>query len=697
MIKRNASTICLWTSFLAVTIVSIKIFQPNQLEYRKCQRDELDIFEKKPTKVECVIDAAGAQWFHLWKSGDPVQYEKLRLSREDFPFGAGIYTTSFNKTALELKFDDEQEYRRFIPTSTSDGLAIVSQINLSSEELNRGVEIYPATNHGQSIFLRFFALEKDSNLETLKMNPAYAFGASRWHVIILLGSLLSLFIFAVLKYHKSKHYSWALAALSACFFGAVLNFELPFKGNSGQIDAADDTYYMAYAISHLTYQEPFRCKTDVHFTQKKAVPCYGLPGAPWLLELGILANSLVVGDSFWGKITLSKLRAMRSASAMYAMLAIFALFFALHFIKPNYFNIILASSLIWGSSLSKWAFDRAIFTHSPELFLSCCFCLVMVLNLKGKISDLLCSVFFSFLLGIMIFVRGEYLIILPFIALYFLKKREGQPALKWLSNLIPLFTYAVLSSVALYTYYQVSKSIGAYARGKEPLIISSFSDVFSLSFYSRWIEHLRIVFYSFYESGSIVYIGAFCLAGLLFQKKVNRLTLSALTFVSLYFFLTTLFYSPLGAEWQHRYFLKLYPILLICAGFFFNSSSKKIKITLLFAFIYANIAQQYLVNDLYAQVPKEKFERFKYVLTDMQVDIYGFVEGYYQNLFLFYLLLTLAFLFCLIREIGEFSKITTYIENGKTKFPKLAGLSIVLIGIVLISKIYEKISIQQAR
>jgi hypothetical protein len=442
-----------------------------------------------------------------------------------------------------------------------------------------------------------------------------------------------------LMYNRTSEKRWAFIAIAACFFVAVLNFERPFRGMGGYIDKGDDTYYIAYAISHLRDGNIFQCRTDVPFSHSKGVPCKGLPGTAVILELGVLVRSLVTDDSFFGDITLDKLRAMRLASAFYGFLAMIALFLVLHILGPNFINILLAGSLLWGTSLSKWTFDRSIFTHSMELFLLGSALVCLALFFKRKISATAAALGTSVILGALIFVRGEFIIAMFIVPAVFVNFQKNQRSSDIIRSLFPMLIYMGSVGLFLLAYRSMATQTSDYATANGRLILKSFSDLGDIVFWERFSKHIIMVLESFWISGGLPYVGlltaAFFLAR---EKKVSKNTILASIFCVTYFVITALFNTPLGAEWQHRYFLKLYPFFFISIYLFYVSTQRWLR-GILLATIFSSLVVQYKLNEAYfVNSEITYFERFKTILTDMHFDLHGYIDGFYSGYLMSYII-----------------------------------------------------------
>ena len=576
--------------------------------------------------MSCYEDRDKRTWISLFRDPQNRGLDVLKINQEGFSNGARLYYFSRSATSLGVKIGTEKNWHYQNLGSTSYATRVLSSADFTQSDLDAGILIRPYPSNG-SIFVRISSQNID---KTSPLAPVAKADGSR---SLFLAFTMLVFIFmgsSFWIYHYTSKPQWGVLFLSGVFILAVFNFERPYRGMSGFLSQADDTYYTAYAINHIAKGNIFDCGTYVPFSRKKNVPCYGLPGTALMLEPGIFVMASLTNTKVYGGFNLNKLRAMRSMSALYGLLSMIMMFMALHVIKASSFNLTLASTLLIGTSLAKWAFVRSIFTHSPEIFLSTCFVFFFALWSKRKIKTYMFSFLAAMILGIVIFVRGEYLIAgaaLPFFLMPWGKLKKPK-------EYVPISIYLTFFAISVFFYRYVTAHTSGYGTGTGTrLIISSFGDLFGFEFYERFGTHAKMVLESFYYSGGFPFIGLFSLGVILYkQAHLDRFICFCIFFIISYFILTTLFVSPLGLEWQHRYYLKLYPYFMVLTALAYHKfRNRVIQIGFFLAILFSTTINFSTLENYYKGTGIIYYERMKFVLTNEQILTRGWDPGYYQN------------------------------------------------------------------
>lgn len=641
---------------IAAIMVSSSIFTVKKPEVIPCSDEYSHQLVGDLKYISCVKDSNGEVWFLSKKVFKPrLEYSDPIINSKKFPDGVYVDVVSTTNGLVDFRYSGETKGHIQGTGTTIYSRRSVATATFSHKDLKKGVHVYPYPYDGRDIYFKLRPPKIGSALATKILMPSDAYGASKKIIIGIMALLILTCIFSAAKYIKTRKKRWALLALSSSFFLAALNFGRPFRGMGGYIDRGDDTYYVAYAESQLANGDLFSCDTDVSFSKMQHVPCFGLPGTPIMLELGILGRKLLAGDSFYGHITLAKLRAMRVTSAFYGFIATILLFLAFHMIRPGVMAIVLSGGIIWGTSLWKWVFVRSIFTHSPEMALLSAIVLLMVMIQTNRIRVSVGAILIAVLLGMQIFVRGEYLICVLLMPFFFIPYPLRVENIKQLMRSI--FSYIVIITPFIIAYRVAAEKIGTYAKGNGALILHSFADLTEQSFYTYLAKNFQEVMTSFWQSGGLPFIGAACLVLLIFKYKVrDRLIIWSSIFVLIFFTVTTLFHTPLGSEWGNRYYLKLYPFFFIYILYFLNYSGALGRFICISAVAGALIRQYQLVETYYTGHEIENYERYKNLLTDMQFHMQGYQHGFYSIYFLAFLMLTFTTCFALLKTFFEGSR-----------------------------------------
>ncbi len=381
------------------------------------------------------------------------------------------------------------------------------------------------------------------------------------------------------RYRTTGSATAGMAAVAAAFALGALWFDSPTWSRELRIDKGDDSFYLAYAQNLANHGAFFRAPTDIAFGVHHLDHCHGLPGISLMLSPPLLARALPGGAARRGQpIDPRELRAMRTTSMAYALLATLLLFGALRSRRggaapPSTWDALLPALLLWGTSLPRWAFVRSIFTHPAELFL---LCLAIFLAARPHPRHAaMRDIALAATVGLLFLVRGEYLLIAP---LFLLLPRRAPAAprdapLRQRAGALlrrhgaPLLVLAAFAGV--YAYW-ISKIGTGYGRPSDAGLPVSEGPAAVLRLVLR---NAGILLNSFTQNGAILPAAALLAIAEPFVPALRRRASDLPTtpwatvlLAALLFLLNACFTPPLGDEFGHRYALKLYPFALLWLG-----------------------------------------------------------------------------------------------------------------------------------
>lgn len=408
----------------------------------------------------------------------------------------------------------------------------------------------------------------------------FAWGGHRGRSLFaaLTAGFLLLAVALLVRYRATGSATAGVAALVAAFALGALWFDSPIWSRETRLDKGDDSYYLAYAQNLVNHGSFFRAPTDIAAGIRHVDHCHGLPGIALMLSPPLLARALPGNAALRGKpIHPNEIRAMRTTSMVYALLATLLFFGTLRLRRggapPSVWDILLPALLFWGTSLSRWAFVRSIFTHPAELFLLCLALFLAALPRPRR--PLLRDTALAGTVGFLALVRGEYL---PVIPLFLLLPRRAPAALASASHRervrallrrygVPLLVLAAFAGVYVYWVSQIGTGYGRPADSHLPFeqgVAAVLGEI---------LRNAGILLRSFVQNGAILpiaaalAIAAFFLPGLRARAADLPTAPRATAFLAaLLFLLNCCFTPPLGDEFGHRYALKLYPFALLWLG-----------------------------------------------------------------------------------------------------------------------------------
>lgn len=628
-------------SILTLIVGAIPFFisKPQAVD---CPIADRNFLANESGHITCVQDSAGKIWFVLKSTQNSIHSHYAKLKPEAFPLGVKIETLTNDRAPLNFQIQDGEIQSSPPHTSTAEGHKMVLSGFFSSEDLQKGVTILPSTLNSTFVF-RLSQVE--SKVKTEAIRPGLANGDSRYSLGLVSALMMVLIILYSLQYVVSKQRRWGILALSACFILGFINFERAYRGMSGYIDKGDDTYYIAFVQSHLRDHDLFKCDSNVDFSHMEHVPCKGLPGLPLMLEPGIFLYSLLKGQSIYGDLNLSKLRFMRVWGAFYAFLATVFIFLLLHEFGISFLNIIFGAALIWGTSLSKWTYERVIFTHAVELFLLSMFLYVLVLKSKAKIAPPKAMFLCGLLNGLLIMIRAEYwMLACGLIPLFLFADTPSRVLRNLRSKTLSLVTFVLgCSPFAFFYVYFTFRTQSDYAKGGGALILTSLMDLLNAEFYHQAWINITSVLVDFWAAGVLLFFGFFTMAYSIFKKRIDSLLWLSLIFSASYFIVLSLYHTPLGYEWQHRYFLKLYPFAFMVIMMNYYSLGRVFR-SLTWVALMFSLVKEYFANEAVLADSFIAYEPVKYFMTDAHLFFHGFDFGFYGNYLLGYFLLFFGFI-----------------------------------------------------
>lgn len=515
-------------------------------------------------------DWSGREWFYVTQNPRGIEDQPVfRISDSAFPQGCCIDWFSTGWNALRIYTNNSA-----IPANgNTDNLLHPAHRSIQRGYLPPAMLKNPlqfgvlSDKHG-GIFFRVtthatphFAPFKTALLQS---------GGWFWLSCTWLAGLCSIILWTIAYATTGQRRHGVLALTFAFLFGALL-FEHPYRGMGGMIDLGDDSYYVAYTQNLLQHGNWFKEPTTLQVGKRIVEHNHGLPGLSLFLAPGAIIQSEIRGTNWRGKITLHQLRGMRLASATYSLIAIILLFLTLNLIHRSWMNIPLSAFLLWGTSLSQWTYNRCIFTHSTEMMLLCAL-LYLALMIRQNGLRAITGIPLGLLFGLLLLVRGEYLIawpLIPWIAL------EGHSAWPLRRRLIFIVCF-VLTSIPFEAVNLIAahKLTTGYGTAGATSIIHRWSDIGSANMWRLFGQNCRELLISFNDAGIMLLAGTLALI-VLIRRKLNIPAWSFAGLMLAMFIATASFPIPLGSEWQHRYALKLYPIAILSCAMLIESAPKK--------------------------------------------------------------------------------------------------------------------------
>jgi hypothetical protein len=453
--------------------------------------------------IQRFTDWRGGDWFRLSSASPTSTPSVIRLNAAAFPEGCLIEWFSPERNALRVcTGGDETNALPFCGALKSPNMQIIQRGAFPPDQLSRGLTlgVYSLPSAGV-----FFRVTPAPVTTALPFRPVAASGRTLWQGGVW---LTSLWVIACLisRYTGTGHKRFALLALVYAFLLGALFFERPFDGMAGSIDHDDDSYYTAYTQNLIHHKNLFAAPTKLKVGRPVIDHPHGLPGTALFLAPAAWLHQVWERRPFTSPIDLPALRWMRLASATFSLLATILLFLAAHQIAVSGWNVPVAVFLIWGTSLSKWTYQRCIFTHSIELMLLCglLFFALLIQHRRSWIG-LLAGV----LLGLLCLVRGEYLLAIPILPFLF-RFECGQPRRTRVLFFIS-FLLAVIPFVLFYRYAVGQLTTGYGSLADSTLAPHSIQGWLAPAFWQALGQNLRLLLLSYGESGVILFGGVIAL------------------------------------------------------------------------------------------------------------------------------------------------------------------------------------------
>ena len=634
---------------LLVGSIPYWISEPKPID---CPATKLAMLSGEHDLISCIQDFSDKIWFvsHIEQS-PKIRWNEVMINAEAFPNGVTIENLSVNKNPLNYRIGTGPISSLPPHTSTGDGLNIILKGFYSKEDLQKGLTIFPFPYNVGSTIFHLSAASPLVGQQTQPLRPALQYGEHQYWLVSITVLLAFLMGLASIQYTQSSKKRWGILAICVSFLLAFINFERPYRGMGGYLDKGDDTRHFAFAQNHVKDGNLFVCDADVAFSKMEHVGCHGLPGTGLMLELGIFFDSIINNRPFHGAIDLTRLQYMRMASAFYSFIAMIILFLLFHQIGISALNIVLAAGIIWGTSLSMWTFERSIFTHSIELFLLSLLCLIWITaGIKKQTHHWAYPIFSACVIGLLLNTRAEYMILGYILFPLYLLLEHGVTFQAIRKRIKPTIWYAIFLAPFVFFYiYFLQKTHSEYAKGSGYSILTSMQDLLKMSFYEQYFGNIGLVLGSFWQAGWFLFLAFFTMllscAGV-FQR--SRFIYASLVFSLCYFFALCFFYEPLGAEWQHRYFLKLYPFAFLVILMIYANGPTWYRITT-WGVAIASLYKEYIANEnTLIGNDVVYFEPFKRFMTDTHLLFHGYQLGYYGDYTLGMTLIFIALVGCLL-------------------------------------------------
>ena len=510
-------------------------------------------------------DILGRTWYRLMENAASNSRPHFRVDAKAFPDGCCIKWFSKDAGFLRVRSWDD-----LLRNGSGTGIAEVQNTRIVRREmispltLQNGVHLGLMDPSRGSVFVRITP-------QQVAKDSWYVFESARFtglqSIWLLVAGALSLLTGGVLAcvYAKTGKFPFAAAALCLAFLMGAVVFDQPHSGSDGLIDAGDDSYYLAYAQNLIVQRAFFNEPTALAFGARHVLKNHGLPGTGLFLAPAAVVQSLWAGEPVKRPIDLNGLRAMRLLSATYSLAAMILLCASFHGVRPRIWNVVFPAFLLWGTSLSKWTFQRSIFTHSIEMALLCAVLWVLVWIWRKPTAPLWKGAVLGSCLGGAFLVRGEYLLAIPLVPL--LLSRAVRQERRFFLMLCAGYGVVVAACGGCYVGWVGRISTG-YGNIQSPQsqIFSGGSSLAAV--FARLAGQMLDLFRSYWASGFVLACALLTFAAASIwmarrEKTAPPLPVSwwGLGGLALAFFLSNAcFHTPLGMEWQHRYSLKLYPL-----------------------------------------------------------------------------------------------------------------------------------------
>ena len=508
-------------------------------------------------------DVLGRTWYRLMNVAAEDSDPHFRLDASAYPDGCCITWYSTDANALSISSPDAG-LRRGLGRGLvgSQYPRILKREMISPSTLRKGIHLGLVDPTQNSVFARIAPrrVEKDAWHE----DAGFSGRNSRW---ILFACGLSILTWGGLcvGYVQTGKFRYAATACCLAFLLGAAVFDRPYSGFAGQIDAGDDSYYLAYAQNLLVHGTFFKEPTAIAFGARRVTRNHGLPGTGLFLAPAVVVQALVRGEPVRRPIDLHGLRAMRLLSAGYSLAAMILLGASFHLVRPSAWNVAFPSFLLWGTSLSKWTFQRCLFTHSVEMAFLCALLFVLAWIWRKPVYPVWKGMLLGSCLGCAFLVRGEYLLAIPLVP--FLLAPAVREQRRFFLKTCAGYGVAVAAAASLYAGWvrRISTGYGD-VRSSQSQFFSAASSVAEMGA-RLWAQMLEL-FRDYWASGLVLFgaLLAFAVGSVwlvrhrsaLRQWPLDWFGLAALALAL--FLSNACFHTPLGMEWQHRYSLKIYPL-----------------------------------------------------------------------------------------------------------------------------------------
>lgn len=516
------------------------------------------------------VDRTGREWWRF----DVANGGGLRIAlpAEAFPDGCEVAWFARRGTPLLLCPNGAASP---LPSPERVQTSKVYVHRIAPASLREGAALTVAGAASRESLFVSFALERIAETE-VGFGPVFAWGGTRGRSLFSLLTLgfVSLAGLLAIRYRDTGSRLAGIASIAAVFALAALWFDSPTRSRTCNIDAGDDSYYVAYVQNLVNHGDFFRFPASIRFGCREVDHAHGLPGIAAMLSPPLLlSRALPHGKALRGtQVSADELRAMRALSALYAFGAMLLLFATMRLRRggaapPSLWDVALPALLLWGSSMPRWTFVRSIFTHSAELFLLCLalYLAAVPAPRRALLRDLLLAA----VVGMLFLVRGEYVLVCPVFLL--LPRRDATAtrtaAARCLRLIPPLAVLVVFAAIYIRWVSHISTGYGRPEDAGLPFAQGAWAVA------ARIAANARILVESFFANGGILPIAAALALAAFFAPALRRRAATlpvragpAAFLAALLFLLNSCFTPALGDEIQHRYALKLYPFALLWLG-----------------------------------------------------------------------------------------------------------------------------------
>lgn len=570
-------------------------------------------------------DIWGRDWYQLLYVAGEYGVPAFAIDPVKFPDGCQIYW--FSKDSNLLSITSSNQLDRIGAGGGYLGSEYPRQIireDISARTLEAGVRLGLLDQSRRSVFVRVEPASVVTDAWHLPGDPPTP---GRYWLIVLCVLVAFAFVCGIIACNQTGQFIYAAIVIIFAFWLAGVLFDRPFSGFGGQIDAGDDSYYLAYAQNLITKGRFFEEPVRIHFGARHIERLHGIPGSGLFLAPATLAESILAGKPFRREIDLNGLRAMRLLSAVFALIAMLFLGRAIHLLEGGVWSVIFPCLLMWSTSLPKWAFQRSIFTHSIEMAFWCATIYFIVTLNRNHKHPFMAGVILGSLTGSLFLVRGEYLLLVPLIPFVSFAALRGLRG-RFITGYVAMV--ACFGGIYFSWINQISTGYGRIGSGHTQTLTNSG--------FVRGIALVRdnalLLVESYVETGGLLVWAAVVLTVLLLfcarakAWSIKNLSIPVIGALMVAGFISNAaFHTPLGMEWSHRYSLKLYPLAFLLFLFLLQMASGRAGkvasgLMILIAIVSVSLNIKSFIENIYAK------DGGLWVWSDEQVLLGGMASPY---------------------------------------------------------------------